>query len=323
MALTYFSGSSQIQGEIFELKHVASGWVAGDDKPIGGLNWAAMCAKLPMQDSSAVKLNYELEDQVTDPGIIDATRPGNGEFPSGQPGRGQTRDITLEDRGKLVYVDANKDAALLKNMSADQLGGRRAAYRTRSVMMRLLSALLNPAATPWNLADQAESALWSLAATNIMGDVIAGLEAYEAAQDLRVPPINAVAMGANVYRDHLTNTTLTTQYGGNTGFGPLPHEAILQAYKNVGIDHMFVYPHTLFGGVVTFFSFSGAESDPSDDATPSSVVFAHEGPVDEFASIVGETVPKTAGRVRSYVAPVVGGFGLKPEFGYRFGNVLA
>jgi|GEM_PF-6210687 hypothetical protein len=318
MADTYTSGSGA-NAELFALNPIASAWMMDEQKP-GGLTWSSAVAKLPAGDDTSVTVVYDLEDVGVDRGQTEGRRGRNLPFETAEGGRTQTRSAILMDYGKSVQLDIMD--ATLKNRDIDQVGAERAVAITRSIMERRLATVLTAASTPWGVADQTESAVWSTVTTDIMNDLLSAVQTYNAAQILNTPPLNGIHMGLNVWHGMLRNTNMVTHYGGNVGSGIQSPAMVFQALSNLGFEYVTVGPHALYGGTVTLYSFGGPASNPSS-AMPSGLVFAHQGGNGESTTVTVEEPDGGHGRLRNYLARMTGEYLVIPELGVRFDNVLA
>ncbi len=313
---TYVSGSGA-GAELFALVPMAAAYIAEDEGP-GSLNGMSAVSKMDVGSDTTAVISYFLEDTLVDKGQSDGRRGRGLKFQDAEGGRLQTRPVVLDDLGKKVTLD-HLDSTL-SGRDRDALGVERAAAKTKTLFERRLGAELTVTATPWGVADQVESALWSTATTDIIGDLIAAKQAYRAAQDLLVPRLEGIHFGENVWEAMLQNTAMVSVYGGNLGAGALREDMVLAALRNLGFRHITIGSHGVYGGTVTLYSFAGPDSDPR--VKPSGINWAQQG------TGTGDNVVLTVEEIEhgvmwEYLARMTGELILIPELGLRFADVLS
>lgn len=302
MANTYLHGSNAGATDLSHMVGVASAYANDIDRDM-----TAMQIVSPVDLQGDTQFFYDLEDNYIELGVNSpAFRSIGGSAPVAAPGTYKTVQCIPSDLGHAVEIDDNDSRANAHPLGRDGLGVLQSTRKFQVDLERHVGGLLTASSTPWTVADNAASATWVTATTDVMSDVISQLNDWEASNTLATPRPNVIHMGAKVARSLMLNTQLVAQFGGNQGAGGLSPAQIANAFATLGLS-LVVGPQAVYTSYVNLLYVSS-----SPQIEPGGIVFGHTNPgMFQVSQIrVGHAV--TSYYVRANARAVI-----LPEFGAR------
>jgi len=157
--------------------------------------------------------------------------------------RGQSRNsyyFAPEHRGKVVGLDKKDPNIKSEGSLAEAVMMRQQASYSLCLQSidRLIIDAIFGATTPFLAADVASGGAWSVAASNIQLQLAS---ARNGAGVVDGELLTELAISHSHFLELKANTSLVTQYGGNTGAGTLSPELLQTALSNMGVEKLHVF----------------------------------------------------------------------------------